>query len=288
MTSQPKNARTENDPAVQRRLARSGLGVVSRHCAEELISRLDMLAVTPSQVACLGWDPVVIDALRSRWPKSSLTVVESNPELARHARKSARRALRRPVFEVEATPLDHLPEREPKFDFAVANLTLARSATPDAALAAIARSLAPSAGLVISHPGPDTLRELRDAWANDSHVHTASFADMHDLGSAFARHGFTESVLNVERLTFEYRTLDRLWQDLTDQGARNSEPGRRPTLTGTNRFRQMCSRLKNAEGGVSITVELIYAQTWRANSVSADRNLPQNEVRIDLDQLTRR
>ncbi|MEL7309871.1 MAG: class I SAM-dependent methyltransferase [Pseudomonadota bacterium] len=287
MTLDSEIQRDESDHAMQRWLTRSGDGVISAHCAQELSTRLDMLAITPRHVAVLGWSAEMVDAVLKRWPKSNVVVVESNLTLAEQARQAARRVLRNARFTVDACELAQIAADQP-FDFAIANLALARSATPDAALAALAKTLAPSAGLLLAYPGPDTLRELRAAWGNDPHTHVASFPDMHDLGSAFSRHGFTESVLNVERLTLSYRNLNQLWLDLTEQGARNSEPNRRNTLTGKTRFRRMCDKLQNEQGGTEITVELIYAQTWRANSASADRTLQDNEIRIGLDQLTRR
>ncbi len=48
--------------------------------------------------------------------------------------------------------------------------------------------------------GPDTLRELRSAWAAvDHYSHVNTFIDMHDIGDALVRAGLTEPVLDVER-----------------------------------------------------------------------------------------
>jgi len=57
--------------------------------------------------------------------------------------------------------------------------------------------------------GPDTLRELRAAWARagseheDYHTRVGHFLDMHDIGDALVRAGFAAPVLDVERYTLD-------------------------------------------------------------------------------------
>ncbi len=288
MNATPESTRTESDTTCQRFLAQQQGGFVFEHTGAELAERFEMLALKPQRLLCVGWDPKLVDAALKRWPETHLVVVESNRQLAARARSAAARWLRKPRFDVFEAPMAGAELPSAHFDFAVANLTLARSATPDGALSTLAECLQPGAGLLFAMPGPDTLKELRSAWSHDDFAHVAVFPDMHDLGSALSRHGFTESVLNAETLTVQYEQVSRLWQDITHQGARNCEPGRRKTLTGKDRFREMRSRLEGADGKFTVTVELVYVQCWRATSQSRDRNLPEGEVRISLDSLTKR
>ena len=59
--------------------------------------------------------------------------------------------------------------------------------------------------------GPDTLKELRAAWAEvDSHSRVLEFIDMHDLGDALVRAGFAAPVLDVERYTLRYSDVRAL------------------------------------------------------------------------------
>ena len=288
MNQARESTRTESDAAVQRVLARQQGGFVFQHTGAELAERIEMLALSPLRLLCVGWDRELTEALLDRWPQTRLTIVESNHRLATQARSAATRWLRKPRFEVAEISLAGAELPAASFDLALAYLTLDRSATHDGALITLAQCLQPGAGLLFAMPGPDTLKELRAAWADDGFAHVAVFPDMHDLGSALSRHGFTESVLNTETLTVQYERISRFWEDLTHQGARNCEPQRRKTLTGNGRFREMRSRLEDADGAFTVTIELIYVQCWRATSQSHDRNLPEGEVRISLDSLTRR
>ena len=47
--------------------------------------------------------------------------------------------------------------------------------------------------------GPDTLREIRSAFARaDGHTHTNRFVDMHDLGDMLVHAGFADPVMDME------------------------------------------------------------------------------------------
>ena len=84
---------------------------------------------------------------------------------------------------------------------------------------------------------PDTLRELRDAWASvDAAPHVNPFVDMHDLGSALARAGFSEPVLDVDRHRLDYDEPLALMRELQQIGARNALADRPRGLTGRRRL----------------------------------------------------
>ena len=77
-----------------------------------------------------------------------------------------------------------------------------RSTTLSPKYAAI---LKPEGLFVFSTFGPDTLRELRSAWAEaDTYNHVNRFLDMHDVGDALVRAGLLEPVLDVDRLQLTY------------------------------------------------------------------------------------
>ncbi|MEJ0098994.1 MAG: hypothetical protein WDO12_04335 [Pseudomonadota bacterium] len=65
--------------------------------------------------------------------------------------------------------------------------------------------LRPGGLVLLSSLGPETLQELRASWgASDGGVHVNEFIDVHDLGSALARAGFVEPVLDVDRHVQHY------------------------------------------------------------------------------------
>ncbi len=53
--------------------------------------------------------------------------------------------------------------------------------------------------------GPDTLRELRTAFADaDGQPHISRFVDMHDIGDMLVHTGFAEPVMDMEEITLTY------------------------------------------------------------------------------------
>ena len=143
--------------------------------------------------------------------------------------------------------------------------------------------LAPRGLLTFSTLGPDTLRELRAAWASvDSNPRVHAFIDMHDLGDALVRSGFAEPVLDVERYTLEYPDVPRLAADLKALGEVNALAGRSRGLTGPRKFAAMRSAYEahRREGRLPATYEVIFGQAW-SPSESRWRAGPPNTVSLE-------
>lgn len=285
---QPGRAtRHENDPALQRRLTLSAPdfddhAFVHARCRDEMLSRLDLLAISPRRIADIGAATGSASAaLAAHFPGATVFAVERNRALL--ARRAWRRRFpfRQPRVTPIAASMDALPFADDSIDLAFCNLALVRYGEPDAALRDINRVLKPGGAFVFSTVGPDTLRELRTAWAEDHHV--ASFTDMHDIGDALGRAGFAEPVLDVEQFSAEYADIAGLWRDLASAGARNSLATRRRSLTGKQRFTAMTRRMRGAGGSIPVNVEVVYGQCWG----SAARQTT-GDVRIDVTAIGRR
>lgn len=260
----------ESDAHLQRRLAAAAgdfeaNAFLHERVAAELVARLDALSIAPATVADVGAGTgLLARRLLRRYPDADVIAVESCAAMAEAAptpgfagRLLGRRAPRRVTAPMTALPFD-----DDSIDLVASCLSLPRYAEPDAALAEIARVLAPSGAFTFVTLGPDTLRELREAWRNvDAGVHVAAFADMHDLGDALGRAGFAEPVLDVETLDLAYRDTAALWRDLTALAARNCLPDRSRGLTGRRRFDAMRRALDPGDG-FTISVELVFGQCW--------------------------
>ena len=63
--------------------------------------------------------------------------------------------------------------------------------------------------------GPDTLKELRAAFAGaDRHTHVSRFVDMHDIGDLLVHAGFADPVMDMEYMTLTYADGEALMRDL--------------------------------------------------------------------------
>jgi malonyl-CoA O-methyltransferase len=180
-----------------------------------------------------------------------------------------------------------LPFEDGSFDLVFSNLMLQWLLPPDRALAEMRRVLRPGGLLLASSFGPETLRELRAAWsAADAGVHVNEFIDVHDLGSALARAGFAEPVLDVDRHLRHYADARALMRELKALGARNVDARRARGLTGPRAFARMVDAygsMRTAQG-VPATWQVVHVVAWALPGTAVARG-GSGEVIIGLDQL---
>jgi len=115
------------------------------------------------------------------------------------------------------------------------------------------------------------------------------FLDMHDIGDLLARAGLAEPVIDVDRLTVTYATVDALLRDLRGAGASNSARGRSRGLTSRARRDRFIAALEERrhDGRLPLSVELIFAQAWGRGRPGPARG-DGSEVMIPVDRIGRR
>lgn len=248
-------------------------GVLQGEVRRALLERLDLTRLAPQLILDAGAGTGdAARALKRRYPAARVLALDS--ALAPLERGAARRAWFRPTHPICADAA-RLPLADGSVDLIVSNLMLP-FCDEERVLAELRRVLAPGGYLTFSSVGPDTLIELRRAWASvDAYPHVHRFLDMHDLGDALVRTGFTDPVLDVESYTVRYRDLRALTRDLKAAGARNATVGRRRGLTTPRRFAAVVAAYEAArhDGRLPATCEVVYGQAW-AGSAPAARTSP--------------
>jgi malonyl-CoA O-methyltransferase len=121
--------------------------------------------------------------------------------------------------------------------------------------------------LLFSTLGPDTFKELNQAWAGiNDHAHVNVFSDMHDIGDVLMAEHFLEPVMDMEYLTVHYGTLLQLLHSLKQQGVKNIHQRRNPGLTGKHswlQFEQKYGEFRTTEGKYPLTYEVVYGHAWK-------------------------
>jgi malonyl-CoA O-methyltransferase len=262
--------------------------VLQGRIRDELIERLDVVRIDPAVVLDLGTGTGRAAAtLRRRYRGSQVVAVDlSMRMLAEAARRQT--LLRR--FRRVCADAALLPIRDASVELVASNLMLQWCNDPDAVFAECRRVLKPGGLLTFTTFGPDTLVELRHAWAAaDGLTHVNRFIDMHDLGDALIRAGLAEPVLDVERYTLTYDTAGELMRDLKAIGARNANAGRPRGLTGKGALARMTAAYEKYRTGgrLPATYEVVYGQAWCPVEVRRPKGLP-GEIVVPIDRIGRR
>ncbi len=120
--------------------------------------------------------------------------------------------------------------------------------------------------LMFSTFGPDTLKELRQAFSGvDRHNHLNRFADMHDIGDMLVHAGFAEPVMDMEYITLTYEDVRGVLNDLKRIGAHNVTAGRGQGLMGKNAWSSLVENYERSrrDGKLPATYEVIYGHAWK-------------------------
>ncbi len=263
-----------------------GASQLQSQVREELLSRVDALREAPSAILDLGCGTgAAAEALKKRFSRARVVAADIAPGMVQAARRRSRfwRS-----FECVEADAHRLPMAEASFDVVFTNLMLQWADPLDDALAQIGRVLRPGGLLLASSFGPETLQELRWAWAQaDDAVHVNRFVDMLDFGAALQRAGFSEPVLDVDRHVRHYPDVDRLMAGLKAIGAHNVNSGRPRGLTGRHRLermRQAYERLRQP-AGLPATWQVVYAVAWAPAAEHRNAMPVAAETRVSLAEM---
>ncbi len=248
-----------------------------------IVERLAPMQFAPRRILDLGAVSGSGARLKKRFPRSEIVALQASPGMLRRSLPGKRLFSRRPAVQANAATL---PFQNASFDLVIANLSLTLAGDLPTTLAGVARVLNKGGVFAFATPGPDTLAELRAAWASvDDDAHVAAFTDMHDIGDAVLRAGLADPVLDVDTLKVTYANAPDLFRDLTRLGARNSLQTRRRGLTGKTRFARMQAALEQfrEDGLIGITVELVFGHAWGSGPRPGG-----GEIRIDAGTIPHR
>lgn len=162
--------------------------------------------------------------------------------------------------------IERLPLADASVGLVWSNLAIQWCNDLDRAFGEMQRVLRPEGLLSFSTFGPDTLKELRAAASADAeHVHVSRFIDMHDIGDALVRAGFSAPVLDVEQFTLTYDDVLAVMRDLKAIGAHNAAAGRARGLQGKGFLRGLTERYERYrdQGKLPATFEVVYGHAWK-------------------------
>ena len=251
-----------------------------------LLEQADYLETAPKRILDLGSGPGrAAGLLKKRWPKAEVIAMDIALPMLRQVPRQTR--FWRPMKRVCADALQ-LPFRDGSFDFIFSSLCLQWVHPLPDALRDIRRVLAPGGLFAFSSFGPDTLMELREAYAGIGEAPPVSpFAAIQQVGDAMQGAGFRNSVLERELYTMHYPDLRALMQELQAIGATDARPQRPRGLAGKSRWQAINAAYPVRDGRIASSWEVISAMAFRP----AQDPVPREDgivASIDPGQIRRR
>lgn len=257
---------------VRRAFSRASQGyaaasALQRGVEARLLESLDYLDDrVPERVLDLGSGPGhAALAMRRRWPRARVIAMDLALPMVRLARTPRWNPLQRPLDRVCADARA-LPLADASVDVLFCNLCLQWVEDLPAAFAGFRRVLRPGGMLLCSTFGPDTLHELRTAFAAaDDAPHVSPFTSIAQFGDALMQSGFRDPVLDREIEVHGHADLGALMRELRAIGATNALASRRRALTGRARFAAASAAyepMRDAHGLLPATWETITAMAW--------------------------
>lgn len=235
-----------------------------------LLERLQPMQLKVERVLILGAGKGALNReLGKRFRGSQLFGLDLSHNMLQHNRRAGSLFSRNRVLQANAQAI---PLKDGSMDVVIANLLLPWIADLPQLLHDVARVLRKDGLFAFSALGPDSLRELRNAFEGDEAAHVREFADMHNLGDTLVREGLRDPVLDIDHLHLEYTDTRALFRDLTVTGARNTLAGRRRTLTGKQRFGRVKDALQSQfhEQRLRLTLEMVYGHAWGGGPLPKD------------------
>lgn len=239
-------------------------------CAR-MLERLEYVRYAPSAILDAGSGTGnAVQPLLARYPGASLIVLDLSHAMVERARRRVRwwqalpgwrRAPHAVCGDIERLPLAPL-----SIGLAWSNLALQWVNDLPGALRELHRVLAPEGLVMFSTFGPDTLKELRSAYADtDGRTHVNRFVDMHDIGDMLLAAGFADPVMDMERLTLTYADVRALMRDLKAIGAHNATQGRPAGLSARSLLEAVERNYEafRRDGKLPATFEIVYGHAWK-------------------------
>jgi len=245
--------------------------VLQHEVCTRMLERLEYVKHKPAAVLDAGTGTGnAVPALLARYPGATLVALDLSRAMLARTRARVRwwqalPGLRPPLYAVCAD-IERVPLSRESVGLVWSNLALQWVNDLPRALGEMQRVLAPAGLFMFSTFGPDTLRELRQAFAGvDDHTHVSRFVDMHDIGDMMVAAGFADPVMDMEQITLTYDNVRALMHDLKSIGASNATLGRPAGLSG-RALLSVVERNYEAlrrDGKLPATFEIVYGHAWK-------------------------
>ncbi len=263
--------------------------VLQRNVCNELLQRLDLTSLNPAvvlDVGCgTGWGT---QGLLQKYKKAKMISLDLSSEMLQQT-KAKGGWFRKP--ELICADAEDMPLADESVDLVFSNLML-QWCDYKKVFAEFKRVLKPDGLLMFSTFGPDTLRELKNSWAQaDGYAHVNEFVDMHDLGDELIQTGLAEPVMDMDMITLTYKNPLSVMADLKAIGAnttlKNQGKVTEQGLVTPGKLKRVIQHYETYRQGETVpaSYEVVYGHAWK--SKPRKKKIDNGEVTISLNDIGR-
>ena len=244
--------------------------VLQREVCARMLERLEYIKLQPARIldagSGTGWGT---RQLMAKYPAAQMIALDIAIGMLHNAREHTgwwQKLFGSQKSAMLCADVEALPIAANSLDMVWSNLAVQWCNDLPATIGDLHRVLKVEGLLMFSTFGPDTLKELRQAFHGvDGHNHLNRFADMHDIGDMLSHGGFAEPVMDMEYLTLTYDDVRSVLQDLKAIGAHNATAGRGQGLMGKNAWKLLVENYEalRRDGKLPATYEVIYGHAWK-------------------------
>ncbi len=286
--------------AFDRRSPRFGqLDFLLGEIGQRMQERMEVVKLSPRRALDIGCGHGQgLAGLRARFPDAQIAGLDISSAMLQQASQRdpqrrpgwvGRLLGKRPMFDLVQGDLATLPFDAATFDLLWSNLALHWHPEPHRVFPEWHRVTADEGLVMFSLFGPDTLKELREAFADvDLDAHTLRFVDMHDIGDMLVHGGWSTPVMDMETLTITYESPETLLREVQAFGGL-----RRPGVAGLRGKRWHAAvlaalgRLRNTEGVIPLTFEIVYGHAWKLAPRGKQATDDQGRAIVPIDRIGR-
>lgn len=276
-----------------------GSDFLRREIASRMFEKLELVKIMPRHILDAGCgEGADVIQLQKRFADAELFGVDAGLAMLKQAQAkqiAAKGAVQRLLHKWVPAGLGsvttqkwlnadfaQLPLAHQSMDLVWSNMALHWHPQPDVIFAEWRRVLRTEGLLMFSCFGPDTLIELKQAFSQvDAFPHALPFVDMHDFGDMLVNAGFSTPVMDMEKITLTYQTVEQLFADVRAFGG-NPLLTRAKGLLGRAKYQQLVEHLESRrgqDGRIALSFEIIYGHAFKP----IPRKLATGESIIRLD-----
>lgn len=244
-----------------------------QEAALRLTERLDWFKCKPNRILDIGSGTgLLTELLKHRYPKAHIVGIDLAFGMTHYAQTKFKPKFWAPQhYHFICGDAHQLPLKPHQFDLVISNCAL-QWCHPLTVFKDLKKVLKPNGLFLFTSLGPDTLHELKASFrAIDTYEHVHPFLDMHDIGDLLVRAGFSDPVMDMERLTLTYPNVRDLCLELKHTGATNIHLSRPNGLMGRSKWAQLKQQYDaflTADGQYPATFEIIYGHAFHPEGIA--------------------